>query len=275
MTLPPLPSMGHHPCSVSLAEADFEGPLDLLLHLVEQAKLDITAVSLVQVTGQYLAYMRAEERIDHRALADFVAIGARLLELKSRALLPQPPPTAEQSRFEDEAPEDLVELLEEYRRFKQVAALLREREETGLRAFGRLAPPPEVPELPGLSHVTLDRLAAVVRRALAQCVEQPEPEPLRRPRFSVRQKMTEIELALGAASDVDLIALLQRCCSREEIVICFLAVLELIKQSRLVARQDAAFAPILLARAAREAAPEGALPHAISTMAPTRRTALV
>jgi segregation and condensation protein A len=255
MTLPPLPSLKHHPCSVSLAEAEFEGPLDLLLHLVEHAKLDITAVSLVQVTGQYLAYMRAEEQIDHRALADFVAIGARLIELKSRALLPLPPPIVEP---EEEEPEDLVEMLEEYRRFKQVAALLREREETGLRAFGRLAPPPEVPALPGLSQVTLDRLAAVVRRALAQSVPPPEPEPLRRPRFSVRQKMAEIELVLGDEAEVELTDLLHRCCSREEIVTCFLAVLELIKQQRLVARQDGAFAPIILARAVPEAVPEGA-----------------
>ncbi len=255
MTLPPLPSLSHHPCSVSLVEAEFEGPLDLLLHLVEQAKLDITAVSLVQVTGQYLAFMRAEERIDHRALADFVAIGARLLELKSRALLPQPLPAVQ---AEEEEPEDLVEMLEEYRRFKQVAVLLREREETGLRAFGRLARPPEVPALPGLSHVTLDRLAAVVRRALAQCVPPPEPEPVHRPRFSVRQKMIEIDLSLTDECEVELHALLQRCCSREEIVTCFLAVLELVKQQRVTARQEGPFAPILVARAVAEAVPEGA-----------------
>lgn len=246
-----LPSLQHHPCTVSLAA--FEGPLDLLLHLVEQAKLDITAISLVQVTGQYLAYMRAEDSIDHRALADFVAIGARLIELKSRALLPLPPPAAEP---EDEPPDDLVELLLEYRRFKQVAALLREREETGLRAFARLAPSPDVPPLPGLSHVTLDRLAAVVRRALAQQPPPPEPAPLSRPRFSVRQKMTAIEVLLRSEGAFEFAVLAQRCCSREEIITCFLAVLELIKQQRLVATQNGAFGPILLAAVMREALAE-------------------
>src|SRR3989304_10167138 len=68
----------------------FEGPLDLLLYLIERDQLDITAVSLVQVTDQYLSYLRSGEQIDADALADFIVIGARLIYLKSRALLPQP-----------------------------------------------------------------------------------------------------------------------------------------------------------------------------------------
>ncbi len=67
----------------------FEGPLDLLLHLIESQELDITTVSLLEVTDQYLAALRSGESLDLRALADFVAIGARLLFLKSRALLPR------------------------------------------------------------------------------------------------------------------------------------------------------------------------------------------
>lgn len=237
-----LPSLEPHPCSVSLS--GFEGPLDLLLHLVEQAKLDITTISLVQVTGQYLSHMRAEDRIDHRALADFVAIGARLIELKSRALLPLPPaPPADDEEIEAD---DLVEMLREYQRFKQLASLLREREEAGVKAYPRLAPPPDVPPLPGLSHVTLDRLLAIVQKTLARTVPVPEPEPLKRSTFTVRQKMAEIQLLLRMPGSVGFCTVIERCCSREELFTAFFAVLELIKRGALVACQETPFGEILL-----------------------------
>ncbi|HZQ37542.1 MAG TPA: segregation/condensation protein A, partial [Dehalococcoidia bacterium] len=128
------PVMPHHPFSVALDV--FEGPLDLLLSLVQAAKLEITEVALVQVTGQYLARLRSGEQIDHRDLADFVAIGARLIELKSRALLPSPP--RDPPDEPEPNPDSLVELLRRYQQFKQAAALLREREEEALRGFPRL-----------------------------------------------------------------------------------------------------------------------------------------
>jgi len=235
-----LPSLEPHPCSVSLAL--FEGPLDLLLHLVEQSKLDITAISLVQVTDQYLVYMRAEDRIDHRALADFVAIGARLIYLKSRALLPAPPTLFIEE--EDVDADDLVEMLLQYQRFKEIASLLREREETGVRAFPRMAQPPNVPALPGLSPVTLDRLLAIVQKTLARTVQAPEPEPLKRPEFTVSQKIAEIEFVLRVSGRISFSSLIEQCQSRDEIITVFFAALELIKQGAITARQDRLFGEI-------------------------------
>ena len=80
---------GYDPCRCLPSERPSSGPLDLLLHLIEREDLDITAVSLVQVTDQYLAALRAADHIDLRALADFIAVGAKLIFLKSRALLPR------------------------------------------------------------------------------------------------------------------------------------------------------------------------------------------
>ena len=77
--------------SFALSLPAFEGPLDLLLHLIEREELDVTAVSLLAVTEQYLAHLRAADSIDLGQLADFIGIGARLLLLKSRALLPREP----------------------------------------------------------------------------------------------------------------------------------------------------------------------------------------
>ena len=108
----------------------FEGSLDLLLHLIESEDLDITAVSLIQVTDQYLAALRAADQIDLRALADFVAVGAKLIYLKSRALLPRT--AAERAADEEEVEAiavDLTAQLEEYRQYKQSAGFLRELEE--------------------------------------------------------------------------------------------------------------------------------------------------
>ena len=224
MVLPALPSLKPHPFAVSLET--FAGPLDLLLRLVEAAQLEITLISLVQVTGQYLAYMRAGDTIDHRALADFVAIGARLIELKSRALLP-PRERLPETADEDEASDDLVAMLLDYQQFKQVAGRLREREEAGSRAFPRLAPAADVPELAGLGDVTLDRLLALMRRALARAAPEPEPPRLLRPRFSVRQKMAELSYLLTESTAVAFSGVIAACRSREEMITCFLALLEL------------------------------------------------
>ncbi len=145
----------------------FEGPLDLLLHLIEKEELDITTVSLVQVTDQYLAQLHSLEEINLDALADFVSIGAKLIYLKSRALLPRPPAEEEEEAAEEEeVGRELTEMLNEYRRFKEVATVLRAIEDEGLRAYPRLAPPPDVPLPAGLDKVTLDRLLALFREAL-------------------------------------------------------------------------------------------------------------
>jgi segregation and condensation protein A len=128
---------------LAVKTAVFEGPLDLLLHLIERDDLDITTVSLVQVTDQYIAALKAGDSIDLRALAEFVAVGARLMLLKSRALLPR---TAEQMSADDleieEMAADLTAQLEEYRVFKNAASYLKLLDEAGHRSYVRVAPPP-------------------------------------------------------------------------------------------------------------------------------------
>src|SRR5712692_6244026 len=100
---------------ITLQIPTFEGPLDLLLHLIERNELDITEVSLLAVAEQYLEQLRRNEHINIAALADFVAMGARLLLLKSRALLPHDEAIAAEGGDDDGA-RDLVEALKEYRR---------------------------------------------------------------------------------------------------------------------------------------------------------------
>ncbi len=221
----------------------FEGPLDLLLHLIEKEELDITAVSLVQVTDQYLTHLRSGDQIDAAALAEFIATGARLLYLKSRALLPRPPADEEP---EEDLAEDLVQRLREYRRFKEVAGALRELEEEGRRAYPRLAPATGVPLPTGLDGVTLDLLRDILQEALER---QPEEEPegvVERQEITVDQKVAELSQALRQGRRLSFRRFISACRSRAEVIVAFMAVLELIKALRLVAEQDSNFGDISL-----------------------------
>ncbi|MFO7681675.1 MAG: segregation/condensation protein A, partial [Chloroflexota bacterium] len=122
----------------------FAGPLDLLLHLIDRDEMDITAISLIQVTSQYLRQIEAmkEDRVEH--LIDFLVIGARLSLIKSRALLPKIPALPGDEEDDEDLAEALIRQLREYKRFKQAAQWLGEREEAGLRTYLRVAPPPKL-----------------------------------------------------------------------------------------------------------------------------------
>ena len=221
----------------------FEGPLDLLLYLIEREELDITAVSLVQVTDQYLSHLRSGEQVDATALAEFIATGTRLLLLKSRALLPQPPSDDEDV---EELGEDLVQRLREYRRFKEAAGMLQDIEAEGRRTYPREAPPPELPLPTGLDGVTLDLLAEIVREVLErQPVEEPEVI-VEREELTGEEMVAELTQALRRQSQVSFRSFISSCRSRLEVIVAFIAVLELIKALRLEAAQDAPFGDISL-----------------------------
>jgi chromatin segregation and condensation protein Rec8/ScpA/Scc1 (kleisin family) len=143
----------------------FEGPLDLLLHLIENQQLDISAISLMAVTNQYLRTLGQLEEIEPGALADFLVIASRLLYIKSFSLLPKPRPAGEEED-EEASGEALVRQLLEYRRFKELAGHLRGREEQGLRVYVRTAPRPQVERRLDLSNLDIERLHAALRRVL-------------------------------------------------------------------------------------------------------------
>lgn len=231
----------------------FQGPLDLLLHLIEREELDITEVSLVQVTDQYLLAVRAADVIEMAALAEFVWIGSKLLYLKSKALLPRPVLVADDATDEGESEdvaEELTRMLEEYRRYKEVAEVFRERQQAGLRAYPRLAPVPDLPTPLGLDNVTLDRLVDLFREAL----ERQEPETpvaiIERDPVTVQAKIGEIMAGLESRGRIGFRTIVATCRRRVEIVVSFLAVLELIKSGRVVATQPEPFGDIELVPAA-------------------------
>jgi segregation and condensation protein A len=223
----------------------FEGPLDLLLHLLEKEEMDITSISLVQVTDQYLFHLHSLEGINMDALADFIAVGAKLLLLKSRALLPREPGAAEEDEEEDVG-EELARVLIEYQRFKEAATVLREREAQGLRSYPRLGPPPEVPLSLGLDRVSLRKLTRIFSDALRRLPPEEEADTIEGVEMSIQEKVDEIVAALAHRGHLSFRRLVSACRSRLEVVVSFLAVLELIKAQRLIAEQERLFGDIRL-----------------------------
>lgn len=223
----------------------FEGPLDLLLHLIEREELDITAISLVQVTDQYLAYIEGLKHVNADMLADFLVIAARLILIKSQALLPRPP--APPGEEEEDPGEQLARQLREYKRFKEVAKGLAEREAARLRSFVRVASPLKSQSQVNLEGVTLEALVEAVCRALAKTPPAPLVNHVVRPYTITIEEQVELILQRAhAGGRFSFLSLLSEMPSREEIVVTFLAMLELLKRGFVRVYQEELFGEIFV-----------------------------
>ncbi len=228
--------------------SQFEGPMDLLLHLIEKEELDITRIALAQVTDQFLAYVeriRAAPRLGD--VADFLVVAARLVWLKSRALLPRPPAVPDKSVEEVDDGDDLVEHLRRYRQYREAARQLRRRDAAGLHTYIRLASPPRprrlILELGGLSP---DDLREAARR-LFDPHARPSPEAaIQRPRISIARQMRLLASWFRRRRQLFLQQLLGPRPTRLEAAVTLQAVLELIKQQAVEAEQSVLFGPILV-----------------------------
>jgi len=224
----------------------FEGPLDLLLQLIQRRELDITAVALAQVTDQYLEYVRRLEEVDPGALAEFLVVAAKLILIKSRALLPQPP-SIEDEEEEDPA-EELARRLIEYRKFKAVAESLQARESQGLRAYVRTAAPVRPGQLFNLEGVSLDDLVIAFQQALELHPTLAVSEEVAPLTVSIDDQIRVILDRVTRAGEISFNRFLAGAASRLEVIVSFLALLELIKQKRVTVRQEELFGEIVVAR---------------------------
>ncbi|MCK9517493.1 MAG: segregation/condensation protein A [Dehalococcoidia bacterium] len=222
----------------------FEGPLDLLLHLIERDDLDITAVSLVAVTDQYLKAINDSQGFNPHALAEFVAIGARLIYLKSRALLPRPPQEGDTQLEDDDVGRELVDLLLEYRRYTEAANVLEERQERGLRVYTRLAPPPERPEGNGLDGVTVDALRKIMLQVLQRTPVERPSGVIQRDTLTLRERIGQFRQRLVMGGRFSFRQAILECKTRVEVVISFMAVLELLKAGECDAQQSTTWGDI-------------------------------
>jgi segregation and condensation protein A len=234
----------------SITLPSFSGPLDLLLRLIQRAELDITAISLAQVADQYLAHVRSIEAIDPRALAEFVSLAARLLLIKSRALLPRPEAAAGPPAPEDADAEALARQLREYRRYKELAAVLRAWHDDERRTYLRRAPVAVELDLPPppVSHTLAELLAALERRLqLALPLDEAAVLSLG-PRLTVAQVVGQVRARLAQAPWFSFEDLFGAAVSREDVIVTFWAVLELLKRRAIVIEQLDLFGTISVGR---------------------------
>ena len=232
--------------SYSVQTSVYNGPLDLLLQLIERAELDITALALAQVTDQYLTHIRSMD-VPADEISAFLVIAAKLLQIKSEALLPRPP--AREQGEEDPA-EALARQLLIYKRFKEMANWLEGRETKHLRTYLRVAPPPKIEGKLDLSDITLAELLMAAEAIFALDKEQQAlGTVISAPRVTIREKIALIAEILERETNSSFSYLVTGAKTRLEVVVTFLALLELVKRYRVSARQDALFGDIAIERA--------------------------
>ena len=219
----------------------YEGPLDLLLQLIEHAELDITAVSLALVTDQYLAYIH-QMQVPADEISAFLVVAAKLLQIKSEALLPRPPVRA---AGEEDLGEMLARQLQIYKRFKELSNWLDDRETRHLRTYLRVAPPPKVESRLDLSDITLADLMTAAEDIFAEEAEKLALETvISAPRITIREKISLIAERLRMSRNASFSDLLGQKPTRLEVVVTFLALLELIKRYCVSAQQERLFSDI-------------------------------
>lgn len=224
----------------------YQGPLDLLLQLIERAELDITKLALAQVTDQFLAYMRTLQELKAERVSEFIVVAARLMQIKSEALLPRP---VVRQPDEEDPGEALVQQLLLYKRFKELASLLTLRQDGALRSYLRMAPPPKVEGRLDLSGMTAED---VYRAAMKVYAKADARAPLRTvvaaPRVTIREKIKAIADVLRQKTVTTFRELVSKTPDRLHVVVTFLAMLELVRRYRIAAKQDDLFREIELRR---------------------------
>jgi segregation and condensation protein A len=234
--------LGHQTSGYKVQIPVYEGPLDLLLGLIERAELDITAVSLATVTDQYLAYLSTQDQLRPDEISAFLVIAAKLVQIKSEALLPRPP---QREPGEEDPGVSLVEQLRLYKRYKQIAVWMMALQDKGLRTYLRVAPPPKVEAKLDLSNLTLEGLLEAASSAFAKSREKKAlGTVIAPPRVTIREKIDLISKTMKSIQRASFQSLLAEKASRIEIVVTFLALLELIKRYRVTAHQDGLFGDI-------------------------------
>lgn len=232
----------HQTRAYTVATPVYEGPLDLLLQLIEHAELDITKVALAQVTDQYLDHIRTVEENSPEEVSAFLVIAARLLQIKSEVLLPRPPVREE---GEEDPGEALARQLRAYKRYKEIALLLGERENQGLRTYLRLGPPPKVESVLDMSGIGLEDLWLAAREILSHQDDRPPLDTVvKAPRITIRDKIRLISKRLQEKGNATFRLLLGNQPSRLDVVVTFLAMLELVKRHFVSANQDQLFGDI-------------------------------
>lgn len=229
----------------------FEGPLDVLLRLIEREQLPINEISLLAVMDQFLRYIHDLESPSPDVIAEFAAVAGRLSALKSRALLPRPPKVVE-----DQDEPDLVRQMEEYRALKRAAEILEMRQREGAGGFGR----GEGVSSPEPAPATLvAQPPSAISRAVLRWMTRLAPRPVEMVTTRVvtlREMVSRIFFMLDSGQQIQFSAISKTCQNRQEIAVAFLGMLTLVRRQSVVAQQSELFGAITLQRVHETAVPD-------------------
>lgn len=232
--------------------ANFEGPLELLLLLIEEQKVDIYDIPIARVTEQYIQYLKTMGELDLDVTSEFLQVAAELMDIKARMLVPpEEPERASEGEEEADPREELVRRLLEYRQFKEAAGRLQAREETQGRLYPRLLA--EAFDLNDgsvlLDGVTLEDLMHAFGQVMAvrDSAAEPPVHSVLREEVSIDQKVRELRRQLERGGGrLSFSQLFPATASRLEVVVTFLAILELIRLREIRASQSQPFDEITL-----------------------------
>ncbi|QHN49729.1 segregation/condensation protein A [Geobacillus stearothermophilus] len=234
----------------------FEGPLDLLLHLINRYEIDIYNIPVAQITEQYMAYIHAMQELELDIASEYLVMAATLLAMKSKMLLPVSDEHAEDDSLEfaeaDDPREELMQRLLEYKKFKEAARELKRREEERALLFTK--PPSDLSAYADEKKVSApldvnvyDMLGALSKLLRRKKLQKPMRTKIARQDISVEKRMAEILHELRQAKERKNFYELFPSCDRSYIVVTFLAILELMKQNKIIVEQERNFSDLFLA----------------------------
>jgi segregation and condensation protein A len=237
---------------------NFEGPFDLLLHLIKKNKMDIYDIKIYDITSQYLEHIKIMKKIDLEVASEFIVIAANLLEIKSKLLLPKSKNEGDEEEEKDPRLE-LVSKLLEYKKYKQVASILKEREiETGTVYTKK---PEIIDDSNGNENFEIDLIKGITMLDLFNLyhklmnrfinkmnTENVIPDQISIDKFRVEDKMEELLLYFDSKNRIYFSKIRFQCASKIEVVVTFLALLELIKLRDVKVVQQLNFREIFIER---------------------------
>ncbi|MDG2125517.1 MAG: segregation/condensation protein A [Verrucomicrobiales bacterium] len=230
----------------------FEGPLDLLLYLIKRDEVDIYDISIERITKQYLKYMDTFKMLNIDLASEFIVMAANLMYIKSRTLLPKQVQTPEDEEDEDDPRWELIRQLIEYKKFKDAAGFLNRK---ALEASQVYASVPDLPEEPEeeeepepMPNVGIFDLIRAFQKVLNRFEEESALEEIEDDQFTVSDKIDYLLNQVSAGGTIKFSALFAGVSNREEVIVTFIALLELIKLRQFSVEQKNLLGDILLLR---------------------------
>lgn len=232
----------------------FEGPLDLLLHLLEKNKVSIYDIPIVEITNQYMEYIHEMERLDLDIMSEFMVMAAMLIDIKAKMLLPKKPAGEEE---EEDPRAELVQQLLEYKLYKSISYELKDRqldadrvmykEPTIPKEVAQYVPPLDMDEL--LAGLTLTKLNAVFEAVMKRQEDKIDPVRskfgrIEKEEVSLEEKISVLERYAKEHKNFSFRGLLEKKSSRVQVIVTFLAVLELMKTGKIEISQEHPFEDI-------------------------------